>query len=96
MAEETPDNSVGLVKPLFQRFDSSFELQSGEKLPGFELVYETYGQLNAKRNNASASASRAFGRPARCCDDVGILEEDSAAADCCASNCAKFTAAIKE
>ena len=52
MASEIPDNSVGLVKPLSHRFDSSIALQSGAKLPGFELVYETYGRLNEERNNA--------------------------------------------
>ena len=52
MVSEIPDNSVGLVKPLSQRFDSSITLQSGAKLPGFELVYETYGRLNEERNNA--------------------------------------------
>ena len=52
MAVEIPDNSVGLVKPLSHRFDSSITLQSGAKLPGFELVYETYGELNEERNNA--------------------------------------------
>jgi len=52
MASEIPDNSVGLVKPLSHRFDSSITLQSGAKLPGFELVYETYGRLNEERNNA--------------------------------------------
>ncbi|MEC9252280.1 MAG: homoserine O-acetyltransferase, partial [Pseudomonadota bacterium] len=52
MVSEIPDNSVGLVKPLTQRFDSSITLQSGAKLPGFELVYETYGRLNEERDNA--------------------------------------------
>ena len=52
MVAEIPSNSVGLVEPLSQRFDSSFVLQSGAELPGIELVYETYGRLNEKRNNA--------------------------------------------
>lgn len=35
------------------RFDAPLPLQSGAALPGgYELVYETYGQLNADRSNA--------------------------------------------
>ncbi len=47
-----PADSVGLVEP--QRFthEAPFELASGETLPSFELVYETYGTLNAQRSNA--------------------------------------------
>ena len=52
MAADIPSNSVGLVKPLSQRFDTSIMLQSGAKLPGFELVYETYGKLNEECSNA--------------------------------------------
>ncbi len=52
MAAEIPSNSVGLVKPLSRRFDSAFVLQSGAELPGIDLVYETYGSLNEKCNNA--------------------------------------------
>lgn len=44
--------SVGIVVP--QRFQAAgdFPLQCGETLPGFELVYETYGALNAAGSNA--------------------------------------------
>ncbi len=44
--------SVGVVTP--QRFthEDSFTLQCGETLDGFELVFETYGTLNAARSNA--------------------------------------------
>ena len=44
--------SVGIVAPERFRFDGEFSLQCGEALDGFELIYETYGNLNAARNNA--------------------------------------------
>ena len=47
-----PPDSVGLVSPRRQRFDDPFPLDSGKVLPGFELVYETYGQLAADGSNA--------------------------------------------
>ena len=34
------------------RFDQPLTLQSGAVLPAYELVYETYGTLNAERSNA--------------------------------------------
>jgi homoserine O-acetyltransferase len=34
------------------RFDQPLPLQSGAQLPAYELVYETYGTLNAQRSNA--------------------------------------------
>ena len=48
----TDPNSVGLVVPQTARFDQEIRLKSGACLPGFELVFETYGQLNAARSNA--------------------------------------------
>ena len=45
-------NSVGVVAPRSVRFDAPIKLKAGVSLPGFELVYETYGELNAERNNA--------------------------------------------
>lgn len=45
-------NSVGVVVPQRVRFDAPITLKSGDVLPGFELVYETYGTLNAARSNA--------------------------------------------
>jgi homoserine O-acetyltransferase len=44
--------TVGLVVPQTVRFDEEIFLKSGARLPGFQLVYETYGTLNAARNNA--------------------------------------------
>lgn len=47
-----PANSVGLVSPQTATFNDDFTLESGSTLPGFELVYETYGTLNADKSNA--------------------------------------------
>lgn len=44
--------SVGLVIPQRFQYQAPFTLASGRQLPGFELVYETYGQLNADASNA--------------------------------------------
>ena len=44
--------SVGLVQPQHFRCDHPITLQCGKTLPHYELVYETYGQLNAARSNA--------------------------------------------
>jgi homoserine O-acetyltransferase len=44
-------DSVGLVTPQRQHFAESFTLASGRVLPEFELVYETYGKLNAQASN---------------------------------------------
>ncbi len=45
-------NSVGVVAPRRVTFDTPITLQGGVTLPGFELVYETYGELNAEGSNA--------------------------------------------
>lgn len=47
-----PPDSVGLVKPRHFAYPAPFALQCGATLPGFELVYETYGTLDAARSNA--------------------------------------------
>jgi len=47
-----PENSVGLVAPQTLRVEQPLALQSGRSLPGYQLVYETYGTLNANRSNA--------------------------------------------
>ncbi|MFM8354625.1 MAG: homoserine O-acetyltransferase [Gammaproteobacteria bacterium] len=44
--------SVGIVTPRRFAHDAPFALQCGETLPGFELVYETYGTLRPDRRNA--------------------------------------------
>ena len=45
-------NSVGLVAPQTAHFSEPLTLKSGAVLPQFDLVYETYGQLNADKSNA--------------------------------------------
>ena len=41
-----------IVVPQTHRFTEPLTLRSGAVLPAYELVYETYGQLNADRSNA--------------------------------------------
>ncbi|MEZ0330096.1 MAG: homoserine O-acetyltransferase [Methylophilaceae bacterium] len=45
-------NSVGLVAPQTAHFSAPLALKSGAVLPQFDLVYETYGKLNADKSNA--------------------------------------------
>ena len=52
MTNPIPADSVGLVSPQTQVFDNPIRLDCGETLDGFELIFETYGELNAQRNNA--------------------------------------------
>ncbi|MDP2811868.1 MAG: homoserine O-acetyltransferase [Rhodocyclaceae bacterium] len=46
------NNSVGLVHAERARFEAPLLLAGGATLPAFELVFETYGRLNAARDNA--------------------------------------------
>jgi len=46
------ESSVGLVQPQLFRCDHPITLQCGKTLPHYELVYETYGRLNAAKSNA--------------------------------------------
>ena len=46
------NNSVGIVAPKTAHFNEPFTLKSGAVLPQFDLVYETYGTLNADQSNA--------------------------------------------
>lgn len=52
MPTEFPADSVGLVSPQIAEFDEPLPLRSGRSLPAYQLVYETYGELNADRSNA--------------------------------------------
>jgi homoserine O-acetyltransferase/O-succinyltransferase len=52
MEDGLPSDSVGLVAPETFVHEAPFSLQCGDTLPGFQLVYETYGQLNEQRTNA--------------------------------------------
>ena len=44
--------SVGIVAPKSVHFDTPLYLESGAVLDSYELVYETYGELNAAKSNA--------------------------------------------
>ncbi|MFA7349461.1 MAG: homoserine O-acetyltransferase [Methylotenera sp.] len=46
------NNSIGIVAPQIAHFSAPLKLKSGESLPQFDLVYETYGTLNADKSNA--------------------------------------------
>ncbi|CAG0981610.1 homoserine O-acetyltransferase [Methylophilaceae bacterium] len=46
------NSSVGIVAPQTAHFPEPLTLKSGEVLPAFDLVYETYGTLNADKSNA--------------------------------------------
>ncbi|MDH5648914.1 MAG: homoserine O-acetyltransferase [Gammaproteobacteria bacterium] len=52
MAKTLPADSVGLVKPKILQVDQLLKLSSGGVLGKYELIYETYGQLNARKSNA--------------------------------------------
>jgi len=45
-------NSVGIVAPQTAHFEQALTLKSGAVLSQFDLVYETYGKLNADQTNA--------------------------------------------
>jgi homoserine O-acetyltransferase len=45
-------NSVGTVNAQRATFDTPLQFKSGAVLPRYDLVYETYGALNADRSNA--------------------------------------------
>ena len=45
-------SSVGIVAPQTAHFTEPLTLKSGAILPQFDLVYETYGVLNADKSNA--------------------------------------------
>lgn len=45
-------SSVGIVAPQTAHFSEPLPLKSGAVLPAYDLVYETYGTLNADKSNA--------------------------------------------
>lgn len=49
---EAMSHSVGIVTPSMQHFAQPLALVSGKSLKQYDLVYETYGELNAERSNA--------------------------------------------
>jgi homoserine O-acetyltransferase len=68
-----PGQSVGVVQSQRAHFDEPLQLRSGGVLPAYDLVYETYGSLNAAKSNAilvchtigPSSRGRLLRRPAR-------------------------------
>ncbi|MEM6582205.1 MAG: homoserine O-acetyltransferase [Pseudomonadota bacterium] len=44
--------SVGIVTPAIARFDEPLALACGRHLASYEIIYETYGELNSERSNA--------------------------------------------
>ncbi len=52
MPNSIPENSVGLVTPEFHKFDEPLTLACGRTLTEYDLMVETYGELNAEKSNA--------------------------------------------
>lgn len=52
MPDSLPPDSVGIVTPQTLHFDEPIALACGQSLKAFDLVVETYGQLNADASNA--------------------------------------------
>jgi homoserine O-acetyltransferase/O-succinyltransferase len=52
MDTATPSRSIGPVTAQRARFEAPLDLRCGRSIAGYELVYETYGTLNAERSNA--------------------------------------------
>ena len=52
MPDAFPADSVGLVTPQCMAFDEPVTLACGRTLDRYQLMYETYGTLNADRSNA--------------------------------------------
>ncbi|MBT3403995.1 MAG: homoserine O-acetyltransferase [Gammaproteobacteria bacterium] len=52
MPEQIPQDSIGLVTPQTLHFDQPLELECSTVLPGYTLIYETYGSLNEDASNA--------------------------------------------
>jgi homoserine O-acetyltransferase len=46
------NSSIGIVAPQIAHFNEPLTLKSGQVLPQFNLIYETYGELNADKSNA--------------------------------------------
>ncbi len=52
MPKHIPPDSVGIVSPQRIHFDEPLTLRSGNVIPHYDLMVETYGQLNADNSNA--------------------------------------------
>ncbi|MBM88922.1 MAG: homoserine O-acetyltransferase [Gammaproteobacteria bacterium] len=51
MAMELPEDSVGIIEPQKIYIEEPLTLRSGKILPAYDIVYETYGNLNADKSN---------------------------------------------
>jgi len=47
-----PESSLGIVSPQKAVFERALELESRGRLESYEIVYETYGELNQRASNA--------------------------------------------
>jgi len=52
MAKQIPENSVGIVRPVCLHFDEPLPLRSGKVIESYDLMVETYGELNDDKSNA--------------------------------------------
>ena len=52
MSSVFPEDSVGLVEPRIAHFAEPLALACGRELADYQLIYETYGTLNAAHSNA--------------------------------------------
>jgi homoserine O-acetyltransferase len=52
MPESIPADSVGLVSPTTYHIDTPLQLDCGRTLSSYDLIVETYGELNADKSNA--------------------------------------------
>jgi len=52
MPEFLPEDSVGIVTPQCFHFDEPLPLRSGKVIKSYDLMVETYGELNADKSNA--------------------------------------------
>lgn len=52
MPDFLPQDSVGIVKPELLHFEEPLTLRSGKVLTSYDLMVETYGELNANKSNA--------------------------------------------
>lgn len=52
MHSSFPSDSVGLVAPKVLQFEEPITLDCGQTLSRYQLIYETYGTLNANHSNA--------------------------------------------
>lgn len=51
MPNAIPENSVGIVAPQCLHFDEPLPLRSGKSIASYDLMIETYGELNANKSN---------------------------------------------